>query len=58
MDDKRRKRPRDFNQAAKLVIDIATGQVEVGTTPHPDNTIKSRSTVKRPPARRAKEEKE
>jgi hypothetical protein len=23
-----RKRPRDFNQAAKLVIDIATGQVE------------------------------
>ena len=24
----RRKRPRDFNQAAKLVIDIATGQVE------------------------------
>jgi hypothetical protein len=25
---KHRKRPRDFNQAAKLVIDIATGQVE------------------------------
>jgi hypothetical protein len=24
----RRKRPRDFNQAAKLVIDIASGQVE------------------------------
>ena len=24
----RRKRPRDFNQAAKLVIDIATGQIE------------------------------
>jgi hypothetical protein len=24
----RKKRPRDFNQAAKLVIDIATGQVE------------------------------
>jgi hypothetical protein len=24
----RRKRPRDFNQAAKLVIEIATGQVE------------------------------
>jgi hypothetical protein len=23
-----RKRPRDFNQAAKLVVDIATGQVE------------------------------
>lgn len=28
MDDKHRKRPRDFSQAAKLVIDIATGQVE------------------------------
>jgi hypothetical protein len=28
MDEKRRKRPRDFNQAAKLVIDIATGQVK------------------------------
>jgi hypothetical protein len=25
---KRPKRPRDFSQAAKLVIDIATGQVE------------------------------
>jgi hypothetical protein len=25
---KRRKRPRDFNQAAKMVIDIATGEVE------------------------------
>jgi hypothetical protein len=25
----RRKRPRDFSQAAKLVIDIATGQVEM-----------------------------
>jgi hypothetical protein len=24
----RRKRPRHFNQAAKLVIDIATGQVQ------------------------------
>jgi hypothetical protein len=24
----RRKRPRDFSQAAKLVIDIASGQVE------------------------------
>jgi hypothetical protein len=23
-----RKRPRDFSQAAKLVVDIATGQVE------------------------------
>jgi hypothetical protein len=25
---KPRKRPRDFSQAAKLVVDIATGQVE------------------------------
>jgi hypothetical protein len=25
---KHRKRPRDFSQAAKLVVDIATGQVE------------------------------
>ena len=28
MADKPRKRPRDFSQAAKLVVDIATGQVE------------------------------
>jgi hypothetical protein len=28
MPDRPRKRPRDFSQAAKLVIDIATGQVE------------------------------
>jgi hypothetical protein len=28
MDEKRRKRPRDFSQAAKLVVDIASGQVE------------------------------
>jgi hypothetical protein len=28
MTDTRKKRPRDFSQAAKLVIDIATGQVE------------------------------
>ena len=28
MADKRLKRPRDFSQAAKLVVDIATGQVE------------------------------
>jgi hypothetical protein len=28
MDDKHRKRPRDFSQAAKLVIDIATGSVD------------------------------
>ncbi len=28
MTQKPRKRPRDFSQAAKLVVDIATGQVE------------------------------
>jgi hypothetical protein len=28
MPDRPRKRPRDFSQAAKLVIDIASGQVE------------------------------
>jgi hypothetical protein len=28
MAEDRRKRPRDFSQAAKLVIDIATGQIE------------------------------
>ncbi len=28
MAQKHRKRPRDFSQAAQLVVDIATGQVE------------------------------
>jgi hypothetical protein len=28
MDAKHPKRPRDFNQAAKLVVDIASGEVE------------------------------
>jgi hypothetical protein len=28
MPDRSRKRPRDFSQAVKLVVDIATGQVE------------------------------
>ena len=28
MTNSRKKRPRDFSQAAKLVVDIATGQVE------------------------------
>jgi hypothetical protein len=28
MTERPRKRPRDFSQAAKLVVDIATGQVE------------------------------
>jgi hypothetical protein len=30
-----RKRPRDFSQAAKLVIDVATGQVEDRDQPVP-----------------------
>jgi hypothetical protein len=30
---KPRKRPRDFSQAAKLVVDVATGQGG-GSTPH------------------------
>jgi hypothetical protein len=29
------KRPRDFSQAAKFVVDIATGQVPAPTTPPP-----------------------
>ncbi len=37
MADKHPKRPRDFSQAAKLVVDIASGQVEdqkiAGKTP-------------------------
>jgi hypothetical protein len=38
--DKYRKRPRDFSQAAKLVIDIATGQVE-GRAPTPEEQSKN-----------------
>lgn len=34
----RRKRPRDFNQAAKLVIDIATGTIKDSPTPTNDGT--------------------
>jgi hypothetical protein len=46
MDEKRRKRPRDFNQAAKLVIDIATGQVE-DRSPTPEEQGKDPAAVKR-----------
>ncbi len=41
-----RKRPRDFSQAAKLVIDIATGQVEDGP-PTPEEQGKDPAAVKR-----------
>ncbi|HEV3321548.1 MAG TPA: hypothetical protein VG147_05080 [Solirubrobacteraceae bacterium] len=34
MPDRSRKRPRDPNQLAKLIVDIATGEVE---DPDPDN---------------------
>jgi hypothetical protein len=33
MAPKRPKRPKDFSQAAKLVVDIATGQVEEAAPP-------------------------
>jgi hypothetical protein len=36
MASKRPKRPKDFSQAAKLVIDIATGQASEAATP-PDS---------------------
>jgi hypothetical protein len=39
-----RKRPRDFNQAAKLVIDIATGQIE-DRPPTPEEQGSSRRCV-------------
>jgi hypothetical protein len=35
MEEKHPKRPRDFNQAAKLVIDIASGEIE-DRTPTPE----------------------
>lgn len=35
MPDRSRKRPRDPNQLAKLIVDIATGEVE-DTAPEPD----------------------
>jgi hypothetical protein len=42
----RRKRPRDFSQAAKLVIDIATGQVE-DRPPTPEELGKDPAAVRR-----------
>jgi hypothetical protein len=40
----RRKRPRDFSQAAKLVIDIAPGQME-DRLPTPDEQGKDPAAV-------------
>lgn len=37
MPDRSRKRPRDPNQLAKLIVDIATGEVE-DTVPEPDES--------------------
>jgi len=39
-----RKRPRDFSQAAKLVIDVATGQVE-DREPTPEEQGKNAAAV-------------
>jgi hypothetical protein len=41
---KRPKRPRDFSQAAKLVIDVATGQVE-DRAPTPEEEGKDPAAV-------------
>jgi hypothetical protein len=46
MADKHPKRPRDFNQAAKLVVDIASGQVE-DREPTPEEQGKSAAAVAR-----------
>jgi hypothetical protein len=42
---KPRKRPRDFSQAAKLVIDVATGQIE-DRPPTPEEQGKKASAVR------------
>jgi hypothetical protein len=47
-----RKRPRDFSQAAKLVIDIATGQVE-DQPPTPEEQGKDPAAAGVVPLRRA-----
>ncbi len=44
MGDKHLKRPRDFNQAAKLVVDIATGQTE-DRPPTPEEQGKDAAAV-------------
>lgn len=44
MADKHPKRPRDFSQAAKLVVDIASGQVE-DSEPTPEEQGKDAAAV-------------
>lgn len=46
MAPKHPKRPRDFSQAAKMVVDIATGQVE-DRPPTPEEQGKDPSAVRR-----------
>lgn len=46
MADKHPKRPRDFSQAAKLVVDIASGQVE-DREPTPEEQGKTAAAVAR-----------
>jgi len=46
MADKHPKRPRDFSQAAKLVVDIASGQVE-DREPTPEEQGKDAAAVAR-----------
>ena len=44
-DRSRQSRPRDPNQLAKLMIDIATGQVEDKPNPRPGNSAKDPAAV-------------
>jgi hypothetical protein len=49
------KRPRDFSQAAKLVIDVATGQVDDRSKPiEPGKEYAQKGGLKGGPARAAK----
>lgn len=40
------KRPRDFNQLAKMVGDLATGQAEEAPMPEPDAAAVKRGTAR------------
>ncbi len=44
-DRSRKPRPRDPNQLAKLIIDIATGQVEDKPEPRPEDAAKDPAAV-------------
>ncbi len=44
-DRSRKPRPRDPNQLAKLIVDIATGQVEDRPDPHPEDAGKDPAAV-------------